>query len=215
MKLLTLCFLCFAGVRAGSLFDQSPPNGNAADFVNFRVADDFTLASNSLVDGINFWYSAQFQTDLSSVTYAIYNDAGGALGSVVSTGTLTPVTSYDSTDDTYFATLLLSTVSLGAGTYWLELHGGASLTDDNGTITVWWDSASDNASYMALQSSASDPLALPSQPIDVSSYEQQAFQIDGTAQGAVAPEPWSAVTVGAGLLIVVYRRFSRSNPRRP
>jgi len=207
MKLLTLCLFCLAVARADTLFDQSGPNGNAVDFVDFRTADDFTLTGSSLVDGINFWYSAQFQTDLSSVTYAIYSNAAGALGSLVSTGTLTPVTSYDSTDNTYFAALTLSAVSIGAGTYWLELHGGASLTDDNGGIAVWWDSANDNTTYMALQTSSSDPLALPNQPIAVSGYEQQAFQIEGSTQGSSVPEPSSVLTVSAGLLALIHRRL--------
>jgi hypothetical protein len=50
--------------------------------VNSRLADDFTLSSATFLGGINFWYSAQFQTDLSSVTYAIYSNNAGALGAL-------------------------------------------------------------------------------------------------------------------------------------
>jgi len=189
-------------VRGSILFDQSPPNDNATDFVNSRLADDFTLSSATLVDGVNFWYSAQFQTDLSSVTYAIYSNNAGALGALQYTGTVTPATSYDSTDNTFFAQIALPDLSLSAGTYWLELHGGVSLTDDNGTITVWWDNAADNGTYMALQSPSSNPLAAPSVPITVSGSEQQAFQIDGIA----VPEPWSVLMGGCGLSLVVLKR---------
>ncbi len=107
------------------------------------AADDFTLANLSTLSQIDFWYTAFDQSDLSSVTYAIYNDAGGALGSQLYTGTVTPDTSFDSMDDT-LATIALPHSSLGAGTFWLELQ--VSLTIDNGTITAWWDNADDTRS---------------------------------------------------------------------
>ncbi|MGA3187138.1 MAG: PEP-CTERM sorting domain-containing protein [Bryobacteraceae bacterium] len=208
---LVLIAISFLTRASTVVFDQSPPNDNATDFVNFRLADDFALSSATLVDGIDFWYSAQNQSDLSSVTYAIYSNSAGSLGSLLFTGTLTPATSYDSIDNTFFAALTVPDLSLASGTYWLELHGGASLTDDNGTITVWWDSAADNATYMALQ--GPDTSALPNQPITFSGSEQQAFQIDGTLVSATVPEPSSVLLAACGLSALIFKRKSGTSNR--
>jgi len=212
--LLLLC-ACLE-TRASVVFNQGPPNDNSTDFVNYRLADDFTLSSATLVDGINFWYSAEYQTDLSSVTYAIYSNAAGSLGSLLFTGTVTPATSYDSIDNTFFAAFTVPNLNLAAGTYWLELHGDTSLTGDNSGITVWWDSANNNATNMALQSTVSNPLLLPSQSIAVSGFEQQAFQIEGLQ--ASVPEPATAWTLGLfAVFLTAYNRIHVRNrmPRRP
>ncbi len=74
--------------RADSLFSQGPPNGNNFDITDYRLADDFSLAQSATVDEIGFWYQAQYQTDLSAVTYAIYADNAGALGTVLQSGTI-------------------------------------------------------------------------------------------------------------------------------
>jgi hypothetical protein len=210
-----ILLLASGAIHADTLFLQGSPNLNSTDFVDDRVADDFTLGSASTLSQIDFWYTAFDQSDLSSVTYAIYNDAGGALGSQLYTGTVTPTTSFDSIDDTFYATIALPGLSLGAGTFWLELHGGVSLTDDNGTITVWWDNADDNVTYDALLSPTATPLNPPSVPVTFSGSEQQAFEVDGTAQSTV-PEPSSVAITGAALLLVIRaaRRAARPDKTR-
>jgi hypothetical protein len=192
---------CLTPARATLIYDQSPPNNNSSDMVNFRLADDFTLSGASVVMNINFWYQAQFQTDLSNVTYAIYANSSGHLGPQLFTGSVAPVTSFDSPNNAFFATFAVPSLSLAAGTYWLELHAGSSLIDNNGTITVWWAAAADNGSLEALTN------AVPSSPsttITTSGFEQYAFQLDGTgpAGGSSVPEPTSALLVASGLLIL-------------
>src|SRR5262249_38261312 len=103
--------------HAALIVDQSPPNLNSGDIVSFRLADDFTLGGASMVNTINFWYQAQFQTDLSNVTYAIYANAGGALGTGLFTGTVAPTTSFDSLNNNFFATFAVPNLALAAGTY--------------------------------------------------------------------------------------------------
>ncbi len=194
-------------LRATSLFSQSPPNSNATDFTSFRVADDFTLSSAATLDEIDFWYAAAFQTDLASVTYAIYNDASGALGSMLYTGTVTPTTAPDVPDDTFFATIALPNLMLSAGTYWLELHDGSSLTDTDFGIDTFWDNVDDNASYNALLSPMATPGDPPSVPVTFSGSEQQAFQIDGTA--APVPEPSTFLLVGCAAVFAIRRATVR------
>jgi hypothetical protein len=200
--ILALVF-CLAPGRATTLiYDQSPPNNNSADIVNFRLADDFTLSGASVVMNIDFWYQAQFQTDLSNVTYAIYANSSNHPGTQLFTGTVAPVTSFDSPNNAFFATFAVPNLSLAAGKYWLELHGGSSLIDSNGGITVFWAATADNATLAALSSSV--PSA-PSTSINTSGFEQYAFQLNGTGPASGPPgmpEPTSALLVASGLLIL-------------
>jgi hypothetical protein len=208
--LMTLMAAWSIPAGATLIFDQSPPNLNSGDIVGFRFADDFTLGGPSVVDAINFWYQAQFQTDLSSVTYAVYANAAGALGTMLFTGTVTASTSFDSLNDNFFATLAVPNLSLSAGAYWLELHAGNSLTDSNGGLTVWWAGAADNATHVALWSATPNP---PSIPENTSGYEQYGFQLDGTGgSSASVPEPSATLLVGTGLAVLYWWRRKRVRP---
>jgi hypothetical protein len=182
--------------HAGTIVDQSPPNGNGLDMTDYRVAHDFTLAGSYVLDAISFWYFAQDQSDLSNVTYGIYQNSSGALGALLYTGTLTPATSFDNVNDAFFATITLPDDTLNAGTYWLELHGGTSFTDDNGTLEVDWANVADNANLDALINTSG---GLPNTPVTTSGFEQLSFLLDGTA----VPEPSAALLAApalAGLL---------------
>jgi hypothetical protein len=195
---------CLTPVRAATIWDQSPPNSNSSDIVNFRVADDFSLIGPSILSTINFWYQAQFQTDLSTVTYAIYANSGGALGSQLFTGSVAPTTSFDSPNNAFFASFAVPSLGLGTGTYWLELHPGTTLTDNNGTIDVFWAATADNASLHALSSPSP---GAPATPINNSGFEQYAFQLVGTGPvsgppGSGVPEPTSALLLASGVLIL-------------
>jgi hypothetical protein len=209
--MVTAAVLCAAmPVFADSvLFDQSAVNANSLDFVNYRTADDFTLADGAIVDQINFWYQATYQTDLSEVAYGIYANSSGSLGALLYSGTATPVTA----DETlYFsAEIAVPNLPLSSGMYWLELHAGSSLTDDNGTITVWWSTADDNGTALALQDLSP---TIPMTPVNLSGDEQAAFQIVGTL---TTPEPGGLIALAlslAGMGWMVRRRGCGSRRRQ-
>jgi hypothetical protein len=186
--------------HAGIIVDQIPPNGNAQNMTDFRVADDFTLFGPYLLDAINFWYFAQDETDLSVATFGIYDNTGGTLGALIDTGTVAPTTSFDSVNDAYFAVLDIGSFDIAAGTYWLELHAGSSFTDDNGNLEVDWAAVDDNSTALALGNTS---LGLPdSTALDISGYEQMAFQIDGVEapnSPPQVPEPASGLLAGSAL----------------
>jgi len=185
MRQLTLWLLLASAGRAGTLWFQGPPNDGSSNIVDYRLADDFVLGQASVVTNVTFWYQAQFQDDLSSVAWAFYADAVGALGSTLASGVARPDTFLDV--NAYMASFAIPAVFLPAGTGWLELHSGSSLTDTTG-FTVWWASADDNATDNALQDIAP---AQPQTPISLTGYQQYAFQLDGAA----APEPASVLLV--------------------
>jgi len=176
---------------AGLLVDQSPPNGNSFDITDFRLADDFTLSSVASVNEIGFWYQAQFQTDLAAVTYAVYRDNAGSLATLLQSDTInTPDTSFDPVSGFFFANFVITPISLGGGTYWLELHAGSTLTDASG-FTVSWAAAGDNLTNVALENLS---LGLPDAPVNASGFDQYAFQLSGTQ----TPEPGPAALCALG-----------------
>jgi hypothetical protein len=190
--------------------DTSPHNDNATDIVNSRLAADFTLTSGAVIDDMTFWYQAQFQTDLSSVAYAFYSDTGGGLGMAIDTGVVTPETSPTDTN-AFIATFSIPDVSLGAGTYWLELHAGSSLTD-NSNFEIWWAASDNTGPYSALQDVG---LGQPSTPVTISGYEQYAFQLAGTSSGGgvggspvAEPSTLLLAAVALAVLKIVKRNIS-------
>jgi len=187
------------GAHGSPIFLQDPPNDNALNIVDFRIADDFSLTQASIITKISFWYQAQQQTDLDMVSYAFYANPGGTLGSMLASGSLPPTTSVDA--NAFFASFSIPSVTLGAGSYWLELHSGASLTDSSG-FAVDWANAADNATtFLAVMSPSPSP---PASPLQVGGFEQLAFQLDG----AVVPEPpsWTDLAVPMIALCLFSRR---------
>ena len=194
--------------RAGIVVDTSPPNNNATDIVDSRLAEAFTISSTADITGINFWYQAQFETDLSQVAYAFYGNAFGALGTVIASGDLAPATSFDSANNAYVASLSIPDVSLAVGTYWLELHSGSSLTDNSG-FTIWWAATDVTGSLEALFNQGT---GLPDSPITDAGFEQYAFQLTGSGQGSPStPEPSAALLTALGIgALTVARKHRRS-----
>jgi len=195
--------LCLSGAaQTAPLFTQTPPNLNSYDMVDSRIADVFTISLNSTLSNISFWYQAQYQTDLSNASWAIYRDSGGTLGSLVGTGSATVSSSVDT--NAYLATFAVPSLALSIGSYWLELHGGTALNDDNGGLAVYWEAVDDTGAASAL---ANASLGLPNAAINTSGYNQYAFVLDGTS-GPAVPEPasWAMALGGAGVLLARRRR---------
>jgi len=201
-----LCLIAAAYVsssaQATALFSQTPPNLNSNDMVFNRIADAFAISQNSVLSNLAFWYQAQYQTDLSTATWAVYRNSGGALGSVVGSGSATVTTSVDT--NAYLATFAVPNLALSIGSYWLELHGGTSLTDSNNGLAVYWEAVDDTGAASALINAS---LGLPNVAINTSGYNQYAFVLDGTAS-PVVPEPstWAMALTGAGFLMRRRRR---------
>ncbi len=146
--LLVACNLMVSA--ADTLYSNGQPNTtspNSRGMALFRCADNFTLASPVSVSSIRFWMVAQPNNFSGSITYAFYNDSSGALGSVVSTATVSNITPVllnqipGNVHSIYLVDFNLPTpLTLAPGTYWLELHDGSNLTtvaNPNATNVLW------------------------------------------------------------------------------
>ena len=171
--------------KADVVYSQTSPNGNSFDITDYRLADDFTLPASATIGEVQFWYQAQYQTDLTAVTWAFYADNAGMPGSVLDSGTVTsPLTGFDTASGFFFADVPAGPLALADGSrYWLELHAGTSLTDTAG-LTVSWAAVDDNSTLDAQQNLL---LGIPETPVGFSGYNQYAFELSSTT--AATPEP--------------------------
>jgi hypothetical protein len=209
--ILTLLVGAFS-LRAGMLVDFSPPNANALDITNARAADVFTLAGGVVITGADFWYQTDVfgaPSDLSSVAWAIYSNSGGALGSTLFSGVTAPSISFDGAHGADFASFTLPSLALGAGTYWLELHAGSSLTDNNGGLNIWWSNMDGTPAVVARDSSG---LGLPNQQVTTPGFEQLAFQLTGSAAAPGVPEPSALLLLVSGAALIAWRLRSQARP---
>jgi len=207
MMLIVLATLA-AQVRADVLVNQSSLNGNSFDITDYRLADDFQPTKAAYLQTVQFWYQAQFQTDLAAVTYAVYADNSGSLGAVLETGTVDdPSTGYDTVSGLFFADFGIGPLLVSpTDTYWLELHAGTSLTDTSG-FTISWAATADNATNVALENLT---LSTPDTPVGVSGFDQYSLVVTATP----VPEPSTVsmvATIGLALAGAALLRRARTN----
>lgn len=117
-----------------------------------RSADDFTLTTASTLSSFTFWSAEVPGNGFSgTLTYGIYADNGGDLGSLITSFATTSVARaptgvslFDYFQE-YKNDVTIAPVSLPAGTYWLALQ-------DPSSTGMFRETAAPNASYNARRS---------------------------------------------------------------
>jgi hypothetical protein len=144
--------------RNGTIFNNRvPDNAPGFNMTAFRVADYFVLGAPASVKSLEFWFAPGNGNPVSdfsgTVTYAFYKNSAGALGALVARGTVsglvpTPTGGTMAVCDRpphcpvqEVRFNLVASVPLVAGTYWLELHEGNTLTANDGTRIAWASTA--------------------------------------------------------------------------
>lgn len=201
-----------AVIFANGVPDQSQPGSRSISF--YRSADDFTLAAASNIDAVRFWMVATDQSFAGTLSYGFYQDSNGALGTLITSGSVSNVTPLflsqipGFVQGTYQVDFNLpSTLSLAAGTYWLEVHDGATLTTNTAAEVLW--SIANTGPGNARQSQ------VPTIPTNQTTNDL-AFSLYGTVDTSLAPptgvpEPSSIALSLAGLAALGALRLR--NPR--
>ncbi|MBS1827454.1 MAG: PEP-CTERM sorting domain-containing protein [Acidobacteria bacterium] len=144
---LVLLLFCTPLAPAALLYNNGVPNHQAGNGIsNFRTVDDFTLTGPANLNAIRFWlvFNNDDPTNMFSgnISMAIYNNAAGSVGTLVTAATASGLTMTNIGDGggplhAYQIDLNFAPVALAAGAYWLELHEGLSLTAADGSESLW------------------------------------------------------------------------------
>lgn len=150
-----------ATAHAATLVDQSfdpgaPVVGAPFSEGGFQVFDDFSLGSASNLWRLTFWgvhWTSGVEPNPLDFVVQVYNDAAGALGSLIADVSFTMVSNTDTgvdhnsragADIREYTLTFDSALSLGAGDYWLSVYHG---TDVQGTQFAWQRSST-TGSYL-------------------------------------------------------------------
>lgn len=212
MKLFTLaCGIILSSTLspAAVIYDNGAPNtseANSRGIALFRTADDFVVGAPSSAKSVTFWMMAEPGAFLGALSYGIYQDSAGALGTQIASGSVSNVTpTFLNVVPQYIYSYylvnfdLVSPVQLNPGKYWLEVHNGANLTDSNST-NVYWGIVANNPVGNARQSPA------PTLPTGATT-STLAFMINGDPiASSSVPEPATVAISSAGLLAIILLR---------
>ena len=212
MRPILLAFLLAASgstLSATLVYTNGAPDLNSADsrsIAIFRSADDFALGSLTSLTSIRFWMVAQTGEFSGIITYAIYQDSAGSLGTLVDSATVNGIAAVFlnpipvNIHNMYLVDFNLpAPLALGAGTYWLELHEGVNLTTGDGTNNVLW--AMSNA--VAGNARQSPIPTIPSFDVD----NELAFEL---YDASPVPEPSTISACALGLVALLILRWRRS-----
>ena len=207
-----IAMIAGSAANASVLYTDGPVNGTYSAWTinfGFQVEDSFSLAGSSTLTGVDFgnWLSGD---TASTVDWAIVGTEGSQTpicGACSGTAALTAGTSFTNTlgYNVVDQSFSLPNLSLGSGTYWLELQnlvtsdGEPGYWDMNGGPSLAWESAYGDVNG----ANCTTDQGLPSGACSNS------FDILGTAGSLTAvPEPISLSMFGAGLLGLgfIYRR---------
>jgi len=188
---------------ADTLFTTLGPGGSyslggwavsGSNYDSSVIGNSFTLGSTADISDASLAMS-YIQGDNAAIHLSIESDNGGSPGSVLAAltqvGTIPPLISGDVIIGGGLVTFTCSGVAcdLAAGDYWL-----VAVETDYSTGQDWFTTA-----YGATTNLAQGYSGIPTGLTVIPDSNEEAFQIDGTPDATVTPEPSSFLLLGSGL----------------
>lgn len=195
-----------APALADTLYDNGPPNAANGNEMTFWIqAEEFILASDSVLTDIRFW-AFGFREPGSyqgSIVWSIYANTPGGPGALLHRATVVPTRTFRAPTPfgggSFQHDFSVGEIPLGAGTYWLGLHNGPltrTVRDD-----YYWETTVPNATRRGHEDV---------NPFDVGGWfnngQEHAFILFGRGAGPSAPEPSSVVLLGSSLIALGFLR---------
>jgi hypothetical protein len=179
---------------AGTVHDNGAPNHESGNNMGYAYqAEDFSFGGGS-INGVSFWSLEAADAYRGSISWAIVGDNGGSpTGTILASGmesgvSRTSIGSYLGLTEFSNAFSLSSSLSLGAGTYWLVLHNGSfdNLGDPNEFL---WETTTLDGRMGGMES-------FDGGATWTGNFNEHAFQV------SAVPEPASVLMLAAGMLLV-------------
>jgi hypothetical protein len=201
--LLTILALAPMTAQATLIYDNGSPVFIGVNITSARGADDFILGSAATITDVRFFgsvFSGTFPANFSGeIAWQIFNDAAGAIGTSVGSGSASGLSGVQVGSFYQVDLALGSPVSLGAGTYWLELHEGSTVSTNDGSTISWTGLNAVPASNAMISTNLANP---PGTDLNF----ELAFQLHDNSQVSGVPEPSTWVLISAPLALLFWRR---------
>lgn len=209
---VALAFSAVVGSAASAqvVYNNGSPNGqNGLNTTQFQIANDFTIGAGATVNSAGIYmagYNGIGAWD-GYLAYAIFADAGGAPGSLLTTAAVNPIVTdtgnaWNFGGDSYLFQFNLASpfVATPGTTYWLGINSDA---DYNNSSSIFWETSSGTGSSYRSNGQGG-----------WTSYPglETAFYLSGDVVGSV-PEPgtWAMMLLGfAGIGVAMQRSRKRA-----